>query len=155
MMDREQRNNRRLPPTTGRDAAIIRNKGRDEVALIVNLSAQGFRICTHASFPVEVGDVIRLETTDGHHTARVANIEAKEDQLHIGLERVHDAPVENARDQVRRQRRGVRLSRPGMEFGNLISYVLLPIVIGVALLFVIVGWDGIRETLQSLRQLFR
>lgn len=152
MMDHEQRNNRRLIPSDGRDSAVIQHKGREDVALIVNLSAQGFRICTHPGFPVEVGDVLQLETTDGYHRARVANLEEKDDRLFIGLERLHDAPVKQPRKALRGSFRRNRMARPRVDAGALVTYLMIPFALVMALLFVAVGWDGIREMVESIRR---
>lgn len=151
-MEPDQRHSRRLPPGEGRDSAVIRLKGQEEGALIVNLSAEGLRVCTFPDFSVEIGDVIRLETNDGHHQARVMNLERLEDRLFIGLERLHDAPLTPPGKSIRDALRQNKPARMEMDVSTIIAYVILPIAIGMTLLFVVVGWDGIKEIYHAVQR---
>lgn len=151
-MEPDQRQNRRLSPSEGRDAAVIRHKGREDVALFLNISSTGFRICTHAGFDVAIGDVVRLESTDGHHSARVTNVGTQDDKLYIGLERMHDAPLSPPGQSIRDAARKHRPDKPRIEWGMIVAYVILPLAIGLAILWMVVGPDGIRDIYQTIKR---
>jgi hypothetical protein len=151
-MEPDPRHSRRLTPSDGRDSAVLRHQGREDVALIVNLSSEGFRVCTYVGFPAAVGDTVRLETADGHHTLRVKNVEEQEGKLFLGLERLHDSPLTSPGQSLRDAARLASGEKPHIEWGVIVAYVILPLAIGLAILISVVGTDGLRDIYHTIRR---
>ena len=150
-MDSDQRKTRRLIPTEGRDAAQLHLNGCRHIALMLNVSAEGFRVCTHAGYEVTPGAQGELETCDGKHVVRVAHVAAEADRIYLGLTRLSDvaqsAPA--ARTRHGASRGG---SREPIGVGSILAYAVLPLMIGFAILFAVAGGDGVRGILQMVRR---
>lgn len=93
MSENRRKNFRCAPPGEG-EIVVLRHDGRKLAARMVNISAEGFRICLVApageDAGVTVGDVALLETASGSHQVRVANIQRDEKTLELGLQRMAD-----------------------------------------------------------------
>jgi hypothetical protein len=89
----ERRRSRRFPVSPGRDRAILRRGTARHAATIVDISAEGFRIRTDCDCRPAVDATATLETCDGRHVVRVANVRHDETHSIIGLERLRDLPA--------------------------------------------------------------
>jgi hypothetical protein len=92
-MQSDRRKNFRCPPSSDVETVVLRHKGVDRTANVVNLSAQGFRISLEAEDgiePAQVGDVALLGTRHGSHQVRVANTQCENGAIQLGLERLAD-----------------------------------------------------------------
>ena len=153
VIGRERRRSRRFQPTEGRDAAVFKLESQTKPALILNVSAEGFRVCVHAGITVEIGAVVKLDTCDGRHLVRIVNANEEGGKLYLGLERIHTLPPQRRVAPVRRSNRSGRLQQFDT-FGLLahLAEVGLLIVISLAILMATIDADGIRYMVQTLRR---
>lgn len=92
-MQSERRKNFRCPSASDGETVVLRYKGVDQTAKVVDLSAEGFRIAFEAESGIEsakVGDVALLATRNGSHEVRIANVQIENQTVRLGLERVAD-----------------------------------------------------------------
>jgi hypothetical protein len=139
-MQAERRKNFRCPPSNDAETVVLRLKGIDRTAKVVNLSAEGFRISFETEDGIEqaqVGDVALLGTRHGSHQVRVANVQCENGAVQLGLERLADFSRPSHR--VRRKDPSKGHVGGGRRFGDPSSslFVKVAIVAAVALLGIV------------------
>jgi len=148
-MHQERRDSRRFEPQLGRDEAKLRHKGKTDVALVLDISAEGFRLCLHSGKTLAVGEVVTLETCDGKHIARVIHLEDDKTsgRMILGLERLSDVPLSDSQGSLREQiRRRDKFENDRLiDMGPIFAYVMLPLAVGLSILQLVVGPDGLQD----------
>jgi hypothetical protein len=136
-MSEERRKNYRCPPSGDGETVVLRRDGVAQTAKLVNLSAEGFRLCLDvdaASGPaVNVGDVTVLATKNGSHRVRVANVQRENESLQLGLQRLSEIsrPAVAARHASTQRaifggrRNGSPSSSPVVQFGVVVAVIVL------------------------------
>ncbi len=152
LMDR--RDSRRFEPQSGRDETRLRHKGKSLVALLLDVSAEGFRICMHSGKKLNIGDEATLETCDGQHIVRVMHIDdnAETGRMTVGLARIEDKPLVESGQSLREQiRRRDKFDQDRLiDIGPIFAFVLLPLAIGISIMNLVVGSDGLKEIGQMI-----
>ena len=142
----DRRDSRRLEPFEGRDAATILHRGKAEVAILINVSSEGFRVSAPKGRRFRVGDVMQLNTCDGHHVVRIENVCEGDGRLCLGLKRLHSAPLAEPGNAARKIALGRGLWRRTVAAGmSLLAYVVLPLSIAAALILFATGADGLAK----------
>jgi hypothetical protein len=139
-MSEERRKNYRCPPSGDGETVVLRRDGVDQPATLVNLSAEGFRLCldvdSTAEPAVNVGDVAVLATKNGSHRVRVANVQRENESLQLGLQRLSEisrpaVPARHASTQraiFGGRRNGSPSSSPVVQFGVVVAVIGLVVV---------------------------
>ncbi len=139
-MSEDRRKNYRCPPSADGETVVIRHDGVDQAAKLVNLSAEGFRLCldlnANAEPALHVGDIAVLATKNGSHQVRVANVQRENQSLQLGLQRLLDIsrPTVRLRNESRQRaifagrRSGSPSSSPIAQFGVVVAVIVLVVV---------------------------
>jgi ABC-type phosphonate transport system ATPase subunit len=142
----DRRDSRRLEPLAGRDAAKLHHNGRTDVALVLNVSAEGFRICTHAGYVFRIGDEVKFDTCDGRHVGRVVHVSEEQERVFLGLTRIEDTPTSNSGGSLQMTlRRRDKFTDDRIDIGAIVAYVLLPLAIALSILLLVTGQDGLKD----------
>jgi hypothetical protein len=147
-MQTDRRKNFRCPPGGDAESVVLRNRGIDQTAQIVNLSAEGFRVSfevPEGSEPPQVDDVAILSTPNGSHQVRVANIQVANGTAQLGLERLADLVRPSGRARKDEPAKGH--VGGGRRAGDPSSSMLVKVVLVAAI--AVLGIVGINLTLTS------
>jgi hypothetical protein len=147
-MQTDRRKNFRCPSSGDAESVVLRNRGIDQSAQIVNLSAEGFRIACEVpegAEPPQVDDVAILATHNGSYQVRVANVQVADGTVQLGLERLADLVRPSGRARKDEPAKGH--VGGGRRAGDPSSSMLVTVVLVAAL--AVLGIVGINLALTS------
>jgi hypothetical protein len=99
----ERRRCYRYPPPIGSDDVLFWHRDVNHSAKLINFSAEGFRLRIEGELTSEIGDLARLETTNGKFLVRIANLRRGEGTVELGLLRLQE--IHDLQTAVRKRRR--------------------------------------------------
>jgi hypothetical protein len=148
-MSHERRGSHRWPVPTDRQKVVFKIDRTVIVGRLTDVSAGGFSVEVAAGVSFEAGTQVEMRTSDGTHIVQIAHVKREGDMICLGLERVRDTPIAEAR--VKKDRRLAHVGNP---------LFVLPVAAGILACTgtLLTAWKGpdwlIKSILDPAAQMF-